>query len=45
MSESEKSDLSNKIDQQLTQLSKVGHSILLKNNPEEFQKGTGLEMY
>ena len=45
MSESEKSDLSNKIVQQLTQLSKVGHSILLKNNPEEFQKGTCLEMY
>jgi hypothetical protein len=35
VSESEKSDLSNKIYQQLTQLSNVGHSILFKNNPEE----------
>ena len=34
VSESEKSDLSNKIDQQLTQLSKVGHSILFKNTTE-----------
>jgi hypothetical protein len=38
MSESEKSDLTNKIDQQLTQLSKVGHSILFKNNPEELSE-------
>ena len=36
--ESDKSDMSNKIDQQLTQLSKVGHSILFKNNPEELSE-------
>lgn len=42
VSESEKSDLSNKIDQQLTQLSKV---VCLKILQKDFQKGTGLEMY
>ena len=38
VSESEKSDLTNKIDQQLTQLSKVGPSILFKYNPEELSE-------